>query len=188
MAAAFLSVRRLLRIGLCRTRSALCSNIVWGSGLAVPLPGVVYARNGWRLLSEVARKHFLARVSFDEPRNDRDDAYCISRPNTGWREIKPIGARILVCHEHGNACWLCSGISNELVASNQGLKHGMITVRSPETAHSTHVPEHGASQAVLASANKDHVGQAKASRNEIAWMILLSTVLFALAVGASELL
>jgi hypothetical protein len=70
----------------------------------------------------------------------------------------------------------------------KGLKHGMITVRSPEIAQSTRMAEHGASQEVLASANKGPAGQAKASRNEIAWMILLSTVFFALAVGASELL
>ncbi|MDQ2844483.1 MAG: DUF4396 domain-containing protein [Acidobacteriota bacterium] len=70
----------------------------------------------------------------------------------------------------------------------KGLKHGMITVRRPEIAHSTHVPEHGASQAALASPNQGHAGQAKASRNEIVWMILLSIVLFALALGAAELL
>ena len=70
----------------------------------------------------------------------------------------------------------------------KGLKHGMTTVRSPEIAHSTHAPAHAESQAVLASPNKGHAGQAKASRNEIAWMILLSIALFALAVGASELL
>lgn len=70
----------------------------------------------------------------------------------------------------------------------KGLKHGMITARSPETAHSIHEPEHGAFQAVIASPNKGHAGQAKASRTEIVWMILLSIVLFALAVGATELL
>jgi hypothetical protein len=70
----------------------------------------------------------------------------------------------------------------------KGLKHGMTTVRSPEIADSTRVPEHGASQAVLALPNKGHAGQAKASRTEVVWMILLSIVLFALAVGAAELL
>jgi hypothetical protein len=70
----------------------------------------------------------------------------------------------------------------------KGLKHGMITVRSLEIADSTHVPEHGAFQAVLALPNKGHAGQAEASRTEIIWMTLLSIVLFALAVGATELL
>jgi hypothetical protein len=69
----------------------------------------------------------------------------------------------------------------------KGLKHGMITVRSPETAQSNDAPEHGASQAIHAVPNRGHAGQAKASRTEIAWMILLSIVLFALAVGATEL-
>jgi hypothetical protein len=70
----------------------------------------------------------------------------------------------------------------------KGLKHGMITQRSLEIAHSAHVSEHGASQAVVALPNKDHAGQGTASRTEIVWMILLSIVLFALAVGATELL
>jgi hypothetical protein len=68
------------------------------------------------------------------------------------------------------------------------LKHGMITQRDPQMAHTSHTQEQGASQEAVASPNKSHASQGTASRKEIVWMILLSVILFALAVGATEIL
>lgn len=70
----------------------------------------------------------------------------------------------------------------------KGLKHGMITQRDEAIAHTAHVPEYGASQEAVALPNKPHASHSTASRTEMVWMILLSIVLFALAVSATELL
>jgi hypothetical protein len=62
-----------------------------------------------------------------------------------------------------------------------GLKHGMMTVRHPESAHDAGAPSHASPPPILASANEDHADHAKVSRNQIAWMTILSVAVFALA-------
>jgi hypothetical protein len=71
---------------------------------------------------------------------------------------------------------------------SKGLKHGMMTVRSPAIAQSTHEPSHVPPQAVSASPNDGHGGYARASRNEIVWVISSSVALLALGVCTAALL
>jgi hypothetical protein len=70
----------------------------------------------------------------------------------------------------------------------RGLKHGMMTVRRPAAPHSTHEPSDATHQAMRAVSDKGHAGHAKVSRIEIIWMTIASVAVFALGVGAAELL
>ena len=63
----------------------------------------------------------------------------------------------------------------------KGLKHGMMTERPPEAAHNAGVPSHATPPLALASANEGHADHTKVSRSKIAWMTILSVVVFALA-------
>jgi hypothetical protein len=66
----------------------------------------------------------------------------------------------------------------------KGMKHGMLTVRHEAIAREAHEPSHATHQPMVASSNEPHVGHAKASRNEIVWMAVLSAAVFALGIGA----
>ena len=70
----------------------------------------------------------------------------------------------------------------------RGLKHGMMTVRRPATAHNTHEPSHATPQPVHTSADEGHAGPAKVSCQEVVWVTALSVALFALGIGAATLL
>ncbi len=70
----------------------------------------------------------------------------------------------------------------------KGLKHGMMTVRRPADADSTHEPLHGTPGPVHASPAERHAGHAKVSRQEIVWVTVLSVAVFALGIGAVVLL
>ena len=63
-------------------------------------------------------------------RHGRDDAGRVAGPDRRRRTIEPADTGVLVRDEHGAACWLRDGLSDELVAGAKGLKHGMMTVRS----------------------------------------------------------
>ncbi len=65
-----------------------------------------------------------------------------------------------------------------------GLKHGMLTVRDQAAERDVHEPSYATHQPLVTSPNQEHVGQAKASRNEIVWMAVLSAAVFGLGVGA----
>jgi hypothetical protein len=65
-----------------------------------------------------------------------------------------------------------------------GLKHGMLTVRHEAARRDAHEPADTTHQQMVASPNEGHVGHAKASHSEIAWMAVLSAATFALGVGA----
>jgi hypothetical protein len=70
----------------------------------------------------------------------------------------------------------------------KGLKHGMMTVRRPAAAHSTHEPSDATHQSVRAVSDIGHAGHANVSRIEIIWMSISSVAVFALGIGAAELL
>ena len=68
----------------------------------------------------------------------------------------------------------------------KGLKHGMMTVRHPEAAHDAGVTSHATPPPVLASSNEGHAGHANVSRNQLAWMTILSVATFVLAFVAQD--
>ena len=70
----------------------------------------------------------------------------------------------------------------------KGLKHGMMTVRRPAAAHITHGAPSATHQSARAVADKGHAGHANVSRVEIIWMTIASIAVFALGIGAAELL
>ena len=69
-----------------------------------------------------------------------------------------------------------------------GLKHGMMTMRGPDTAPVTSTPSHATHQPTVASPDERHAGHAKAPRSEIVWMAALSAGVLALGIGAVALL
>lgn len=70
----------------------------------------------------------------------------------------------------------------------RGLKHGMLTARSPDAAPAASTPSHAAHEQAAASPNEEHANQTSVSRSEILWVTVLSIAAFALGIGAVVLL